>query len=87
LLWRDIAAYWPQARYLFLLRHPAGILASAVQSRPDGHTTEPATLVTTYLRELRAAMAALGLAGRERGRYADGRLAAEALPVEAALPR
>lgn len=65
LLWRDIAAYWPQARYLFLLRHPADILASAVRSRPDGHTVEPATLVTTYLHELRDAMAALpGLAVR-----------------------
>lgn len=59
LLWREIAAYWPQARYLFLLRHPANILASAVRSRPDGHTIEPAPLVTTYLHGLREAMAAL----------------------------
>jgi hypothetical protein len=65
LLWRDIAAYWTQARYLFLLRHPANILASAVRSRPDGHTIEPTPLVTTYLHELRDAMAALpGLAVR-----------------------
>jgi sulfotransferase family protein len=38
LLWRRIAEIWPDARFIFLLRHPAAVVASLCQSwDPDWH--------------------------------------------------
>jgi hypothetical protein len=59
LLWREIAHHWPQARLIFLTRHPAHILKSAIRSRPDAHPVEATPLVMTYLRQLCTAMAEL----------------------------
>ncbi|MFS2291910.1 MAG: sulfotransferase [Actinomadura sp.] len=33
LIWRRLAAAWPQARYIFLLRHPASIVESVLARR------------------------------------------------------
>lgn len=33
--WRRVAASWPRARYLYLLRHPASIVRSHVEARPN----------------------------------------------------
>ncbi|MFF0201831.1 sulfotransferase family protein [Streptomyces sp. NPDC005017] len=55
LLWRRLAACWPQARYIFLLRHPLHILESSLAGRPEQDPAQTQQLVTTYLRELDAA--------------------------------
>lgn len=34
-IWRRIHEYWPQARYIFLRRHPASMYDSLVRARPD----------------------------------------------------
>ena len=33
LMWRRIASAWPQARYIFLLRHPASVVESVLNRR------------------------------------------------------
>jgi sulfotransferase family protein len=33
--WRRIARSWPEARYIFLLRHPGSIVASWAEAQPD----------------------------------------------------
>jgi hypothetical protein len=50
---------WPKARFLFLLRHPANILASAVQGGPDRDPGELAGQVLRYLTCLQDARQAL----------------------------
>ncbi|GGN62015.1 sulfotransferase family protein [Streptomyces albiflavescens] len=55
LLWRRLAACWPQARYIFLLRHPLHILESSLAGRPEQDPAQTQQLVTRYLRELDAA--------------------------------
>ncbi|MGI5399126.1 sulfotransferase family protein [Streptomyces sp. CA-135486] len=52
LLWRRLATCWPQARYIFLLRHPLHILESALAGRPEQDPEQTEQLVTTYLQEL-----------------------------------
>ncbi|MFG3041764.1 sulfotransferase family protein [Streptomyces sp. NPDC048330] len=52
LLWRRLAACWPQAKYIFLLRHPLHILESALAGKPEQDPAQTQQLVTTYLREL-----------------------------------
>jgi hypothetical protein len=56
-LWRRLAECWPQAHFVFLLRHPMQILASAITNRPDKDLDDSIFVVTTYLRELAAARA------------------------------
>jgi hypothetical protein len=34
LIWRRIASAWPEARYVFLLRHPASVVESVMNRRP-----------------------------------------------------
>ena len=57
--WEDLPRRWPDARFVFLLRHPAGILDSAIRSRPAGHPVDPRPLVLTYCRALAASRVAL----------------------------
>ncbi|MBD0688378.1 MULTISPECIES: sulfotransferase [Streptomycetaceae] len=52
LLWRRLSDCWPDARFIFLLRHPLHILQSAIAGRPDKDLDDSVYLVTTYLREL-----------------------------------
>lgn len=35
LIWRRLAAAWPRARYVFLLRHPTAIVESVLARRPN----------------------------------------------------
>jgi hypothetical protein len=56
--WRELAAMWPRARFLFLVRHPAHILTSVIDYRRDDFA-ESVWLVTTYLRHLVEAMGSL----------------------------
>jgi hypothetical protein len=41
--WKRIAACWPDARYIFLLRHPASIARSWHESDPEKRSVEEAT--------------------------------------------
>jgi Sulfotransferase family len=44
LIWRRIADIWPDARFIFLLRHPAAVVASLCKSwNPDWHNGQAAT--------------------------------------------
>ncbi|TDB93253.1 sulfotransferase [Actinomadura sp. 7K534] len=47
LIWRRLAAAWPEARYLFLLRHPASIVESVLARRKG---SAPETVVPEILR-------------------------------------
>ncbi|MEU4229511.1 sulfotransferase [Nonomuraea sp. NPDC026600] len=51
LMWKRLAACWPDARYVFLLRHPAAIVAS--WSNAFGH---PPDAAAAHLRQFTAAM-------------------------------
>jgi hypothetical protein len=43
-MWRRIADIWPDARFIFLLRHPAAMVASLCKSwNPDWHNGQDAT--------------------------------------------
>ena len=44
LIWRRIADIWPDARFIFLVRHPAAVVASLCKSwNPDWHNGQAAT--------------------------------------------
>jgi len=49
LRWARLRDAWPSARFLFLLRHPANILASAVEGGRDRDPGELADQVLTYM--------------------------------------
>lgn len=50
LLWRRLRDCWPEARFVFLRRHPARILASALAGRSGEQTADHVTdLVLLYL--------------------------------------
>ncbi|MFE9407319.1 sulfotransferase family protein [Streptomyces sp. NPDC006704] len=55
LLWRRLTTCWPQAQYIFLLRHPLHILESALAGRPEQDPVQTQQLVTTYFEELNEA--------------------------------
>jgi len=57
--WRRIAASWPNARYIFLKRHPLRIFQSLRASRPDVETANHYENVIRYSRALAQASAAL----------------------------
>jgi len=58
--WRRIARCWPAARYIFLLRHPAAILASALASRrPDHGRDEVTDMVVEFLDAVRETLPVL----------------------------
>ncbi|GAA2691812.1 sulfotransferase [Nonomuraea recticatena] len=58
LAWERLAACWPDARWVFLLRHPANILQSWVDATDHGPDASAAHLLT-FMTALDAARAAL----------------------------
>jgi hypothetical protein len=58
--WRRIAACWPDARFLFLRRHPASIAQSWHAAVPQFSREETAARVLTYMKALEEAHAELG---------------------------
>jgi hypothetical protein len=59
LIFDRLAQAWPAARFLFLVRHPANILASALEAGPDRGPGELTSQVLRYLVRLEEARAAL----------------------------
>jgi len=59
LRWRRVAECWPQARYIFLLRHPVHVVESAIAARPHATPAESAELVKLFLTHLGEARQAL----------------------------
>lgn len=59
ILWRRINDSWPQARYIFLERHPLRIFESLATSRPDVDVAEHYDNVNKYTQALARARAAL----------------------------
>jgi Sulfotransferase family len=66
LIWRDIAACWPDARFIFLLRHPASAVASlnasfdgAWHPGESGSLAESAAKALRYMTSLQEARTAL----------------------------
>jgi hypothetical protein len=49
LRWERIAECWPQARYVFLLRHPWRVMQSAIAARPHATAAESTELVELFL--------------------------------------
>ncbi|MFC9248101.1 sulfotransferase family protein [Streptomyces sp. NPDC057136] len=49
LIWQRLHRAWPEARYLFLLRHPASMVSSLINGRPDRDPAQTATEVKTYV--------------------------------------
>ncbi|MFC4061213.1 sulfotransferase family protein [Planomonospora corallina] len=70
---RRIAACWPDARFVFLLRHPASIATSWHEAAPDKRTPEEAALdALRYMRAVERARGALtGLTVRYEDLTAD----------------
>lgn len=58
-LWRRISGSWPEARYIFLRRHPLRIFESSVSSRPDTPVAKQYEKITGYARAWASARAAL----------------------------
>src|SRR5262249_22597025 len=52
LIWERLARAWPAARFVFLLRHPANIVASAVEAGPDRDREELTAQVLRYMTRL-----------------------------------
>jgi Sulfotransferase family len=44
-----LLAYWPDAKFIFLLRHPASIVASLMETRPDRELVQTLREARTYL--------------------------------------
>lgn len=60
LVWRRIAECWPEARYVFLVRHPERILDSALEVRASEKSVEDVhAMVEDFLTAMRDAMAHL----------------------------
>jgi hypothetical protein len=59
LRWRRVAECWPQARYIFLLRHPLRVVESAIVARPHATATESTDLVRLFLTVMQEARQAL----------------------------
>ncbi|NIL57887.1 sulfotransferase family protein [Salinispora arenicola] len=52
LRWQRVAECWPQARYVFLLRHPLRVVQSAIVARPHATPAESTDLVRLFLARL-----------------------------------
>lgn len=59
LRWERIATFWPEARYISLLRHPAHVVESLAAARPDLPVETHYERVTTFARAMAAAAAVL----------------------------
>jgi hypothetical protein len=60
LVWPRLHRCWPQARYLFLLRHPGAVVSSLVNRRKDPDLAEIHAEVLHYAEKLDAARQAIG---------------------------
>ena len=58
--WQRIAACWPDARYIFLRRHPASVAQSWHEAHPTYTQEQTAARVLRYMDALEAAHAELG---------------------------
>jgi len=58
-MWPRIARTWPDARFIFLLRHPASIVDSWQRARPKQSLAETMESVTRYARKVEEARRAL----------------------------
>jgi hypothetical protein len=58
-IWHRVASCWPDARFIYLLRHPAAILDSWQRARPTQTRQEAIASVTRYLTALREARGVL----------------------------
>src|SRR4051812_45011361 len=58
-MWERLADAWPQARFIFLLRHPASITESLVDARPDLSRARHERQVLAYAEQVEAARAKL----------------------------
>ena len=71
-IWHRVASCWPDARFVYLLRHPAAIIDSWQRARTAQSPEEAVASVTRYLAALREARAALpGLTVRYEDLTAD----------------
>jgi hypothetical protein len=52
LRWERVAECWPQARYIFLLRHPLRVIQSTIAARPHATAAESTELVELFLTRL-----------------------------------
>ena len=52
IFWQRIADAWPRARYLYLIRHPAAIVQSHAEARPQVDTSEHVNGVLGYARHI-----------------------------------
>lgn len=59
LIWRRLHEAWPDARFVFLLRHPASMVTSLVNGRPDRDLEATVSEVKTYVDAVHEARAAL----------------------------
>jgi hypothetical protein len=54
-VWKRLHEGWPQARYLFLLRHPASMVSSLIAGRPDRELEPTVREVLGYVDAVEAA--------------------------------
>jgi hypothetical protein len=70
--WQRILDYWPEARYIFLLRHPVAVADSMHRAWPSEPKSQHYEVTTGFARNLAAARAALpGLTVRYEDFVAD----------------
>ncbi|MDN3027231.1 sulfotransferase [Streptomyces sp. S.PB5] len=58
-VWERLHEGWPKARYLFLLRHPASMVSSLINNRPDRDLDATVREVRGYVEGVQAARDAL----------------------------
>jgi hypothetical protein len=58
-IWERLHEAWPEARYIFLLRHPASMVTSLINGRPDRDLESTVREVLTYVEAVEGARAAL----------------------------
>ncbi|WP_234434327.1 sulfotransferase family protein [Streptomyces sp. NRRL F-5126] len=49
LIWRRLHEAWPDARFVFLLRHPASMVSSLINGRPDRELAQTVAEVKQYV--------------------------------------
>ena len=60
LIWRRVATAWPNARYLFLLRHPGSVLESVLSRHHDAEPESAVREVSAYVAGVQEARETLG---------------------------
>lgn len=58
-IWERLREGWPKARYIFLLRHPASMVSSLINGRPDRDMESTVREVCMYVEAVEAARNAL----------------------------